>query len=175
MFFSLSFNDIEIGLFIFLGSVCVGILYLILNLISEILSGINKKKWISNVSYSTLVRETIHYTNDILYQKGIKYFPTYKVSYYRHKKRMGVLNGSEIVIYCKNHNNVPEFVDTILHEVGHFIQICTDTQAFNPTSSPTKNGMVDNSLEKEACQFAEKWLDHCMDYLLDRKIIKKGR
>lgn len=175
MSFSLTFNDIEIGLFIFLGSVCVGILYLLLNLISEILSGINKKKWISNVSCSTLVKETVHFTNDILYQKGIRYFPRYRVSYYHNKKHMGVLNGSEIVIYIKNHTNVPDIVDTVLHEIAQNIQKCLDPQAFNRISSPNKDGMVDNSLEKEACQFAEKWLDHCMDYLLDRKIIRKGR
>lgn len=175
MFFSVSFNDIKIGLIISLISACVGILYLVLNLISRILTGINKRNWISNVSYSTLVKETVHFTNDILYQKGIRYFPRYRVSYYHHKKHMGVLNGSEIVIYIKNHTNVPDIVDTVLHEIAHYIQKCMDPQAFNRASRPNKNGMIDNSLEKEACQFAEKWLDHCMDYLLDRKIIRKGR
>jgi hypothetical protein len=174
MFFSVSFNDIEIGLIISLISVCVGILFLLLNLISGILSGINKRKWKSNVSYYTLVKETVQFTNDILYQKGIKYFPRYRISHYHHKKHMGVLNGSEIVIYIKNHINVPDIVDTVLHEIAHYIQKCLNPQAFNRASSPKKNGMVDNSLEKEACQFAEKWLEQCMDYLLDRKIIRKG-
>ena len=175
MSFSFTFNDIEIGLYIFLGSVCVGILYLLLNLLTGILSVIITRKWISNVSYSTLIKETVHFTNDILYQKGIRYFPRYRVSYYHHKKHMGVLNGSEIVIYIKNHTNVPDIVDTVLHEIAHYIQKCTVPQAFNRASNPNKNGMLDNSLEKEACQFAEEWLDHCMDYLLDRKIIRMGR
>lgn len=173
MFSSVSFNESEIGLIISLISGCVGILYLLLNLASEILSSINKRKWISNVSYSTLVKETIFYTNHILHQQGIKYFPIYKVSYYRHKKYMGVLNGSEIVIYCKNHDTVPELVDTILHEVAHYIQKCTDPQTFNQNSHTTKNGNPDNSLEKEACKFAEIWVGPCMYYLLKRNIIRK--
>jgi len=88
---------------------------------------------------------------------------------------MGILKGSEIVIYCKNHDNIPELIDTVLHEVAHYIQACSDPQAFNRNNTFKKDGNLDNSLENEACQFAEKWAGPCMNYLLERKIIGKAR
>ena len=88
---------------------------------------------------------------------------------------MGILKGSEIVVYCKNHNNIHELVDTVLHEVAHYVQKCTDPQAFSRTNIATKDGKVDNSLEKEACLFAEEWVGPCMNYLLGREVIRKAR
>jgi Zn-dependent peptidase ImmA (M78 family) len=175
MFHSLTFSDVEFLLFVSLGLISTGILLFLYNILSQIISNANKATWITNVPISTLIMEVILFTNDLLYRKGIRYFPKFKVSYYRHKKNMGVLKGSEIIVYCKNHDNIPELVDTVLHEVAHYVQKCTDPQAFNRTNSTTKGGRVDNSLEKEACQFAEEWVGPCMNYLLKREIIRKTR
>jgi len=156
---------------------CLGllILYLIIDLIGDIKSLIFKNKWIVNVSSTRLVKEILLFTNDILWDNGIKDFPHYKVSYYRHKKYLGYYSNSTIVIYINNHKDPDSIVNTILHEISHFIQDLTDKEKYDKYEVYARRfGYVLNPLELECHLFAHKWSGACMDHLHLLGIISKA-
>lgn len=151
---------------------------LIFELIDNIVSYIDKKAnphqdWIRNSPYTTIVNECILYTNDILYRKGIKFFPTSKIYYYKHKKYFGVFD-DEVKIYTKNHNNVIELVDTVLHETCHFVQSLTDSDYKDYQTYTKQHGAWDNPFEVEAREFAEENLSGCLLYLEEKGLVIWG-
>ncbi len=128
--------------------------------------------WKKNAPYTEVVRETIHYTNSILYKNGIKYFPKFEIHYRNHKKFDGFFNG-EIKIYLKNHSDIPTLVTTALHEVAHYLQAETDTNFKNYDYYTNTIGYWDNPFEKSARKFAREHLDSCLRYLEQKNLIER--
>lgn len=157
--------------------ICIGliILYLLIDLIGDIKSLIFKNKWTINVSSTRLVSEIVLFTNDILWDNGIKNFPHCKVSYYRHKKYLGYYSNSTIVIFINNHKDPDSIVNTILHEISHFIKDLTDKEKFDKYEVYARRfGYILNPLELECHLFAHKWSGACMDHLHLLGIISKA-
>ncbi len=174
MFSSLILIDVmDIGIYIFLISIGVGILYFLINLVLYLKSVLFNTTWISNVSNRQLIQEVIWYCNDILYSKGIKHFPPFKISYYRHSKYLGVFNNKEIIIYIKNATDTISIVSITLHEVNHYIQHKTNTKEYSKYEYYSlKLGYDENPLEKECRQFADKWTQPCLKHLLNKNVVK---
>jgi len=164
----------DIGIYILLISIGVGILYFLINLVLYLKSVLFKTTWVSNVSDRQLIQEIIWYCSDILYSKGIKHFPPFKISYYRHSKYLGVFNNKEIIIYVKNATDTVSIVRITLHEVNHYIQHKTNMMEYSKYEYYSlKFGYDENPLEKECKQFADKWTQQCLKHLLSKKIIDK--
>ncbi len=133
-----------------------------------------RKVWQSRVPYAQLVREIVFFTGPILSEKGIKHFPGIKICYYQHKKNMGVFYGSrnEVRVYLKNHTNIPELVDTVLHEVAHYIQNHTNSKEFKLYDKYTGTyGYYSNPLEVDSRRFAKKWTETCIAHLAKKNVI----
>jgi hypothetical protein len=164
----------DIGIWISLLSIGVGILYFLINLILYIRPAFFKTTWVSNVSNRQMIQEIILYCNDILYQKGIKHFPPFKISYYKHTKYLGVFNNKEIVIYIKNNPDIQTLNNSVLQEVNHFIQSQTDTKEYLKYEVYTKAlGYYKNPIEIECRHFAIKWSKSCLRHLHTKNIIRK--
>lgn len=164
----------DIGICTFLISFGVGILYFLVNLILYLKTVIFKTTWVSNVSNKRLIQEIIWYCNDILYNKGIKHFPPFRISYYKHRSYLGVFNNKEIVIYIKNNPDIQILTNSVLHEVNHFIQCQTDIKEYLKYEAYTKTlGYNSNPLEIQCINFAEKWTTPCLGHLRLKKIIRK--
>lgn len=147
--------------------------YLAVDIVSDIVAHFRKKVWVANVGYSKLVHETILFTNDILYQKGIKHFPSFKISYYPHKKFFGVYNDSNIIIYVKNATDAVSIVRITLHEVCHYIQHQSNMKEYSKYEYYSlKFGYDENPLEKECREFADKWTQPCLKHLLNKNVVK---
>jgi hypothetical protein len=143
----------------------------------SLLSFFVKKQWKTNVSYTKLVKEIIHYTGTILLENKVKYYPTFDIKYYKSKKYMGIYYGSNdhISIYLKSHEDIPSIVDTVLHEVCHHIQNKSRNKEFKLYNSYSNSfGYRDNPLEVDSRAFAAKWTLHCLDYLESRNIISNN-
>ncbi|MFM7710828.1 MAG: hypothetical protein ACKO5C_07920 [Ferruginibacter sp.] len=77
-----------------------------------------------------------------------------------------------IYIYLKNNNSVVELVNTVLHELGHYVQSKTDPDWFSNYDDYTEAfGYYNNPLEIDSRSFAEEWTTPCLFYLRDQKII----
>lgn len=162
----------DIGISICLISIGVGILYFLVNLVLCLKSVLFKITWVSTVSNKQMIQEIIWYCNDILYNKGIKYFPLFRISYYRHRSYLGVFKNKEIVIYIKNNPNIQTLTNSVLHEVNHFVQSQTDTKEYLKYEVYSKTlGYDKNPLEIECCHFADKWLKPCLRHLDNKNII----
>lgn len=136
----------------------------------------NSTEWKKTVSYTVLVQEIILFTGAILASKNIKHFPTFKICYCKHKKYMGLFHGhnSNITIYLKSHENIPTLVDTVLHEVAHYIQQKTDAQQFKRYDEYTKSvGYYDNPMEIDSRSFAKENMAACLRHLALKKQIRK--
>jgi len=134
----------------------------------------DKDPYVSLVPSTKLIQEIIWFTNDILYEKNIKHFPEFTVSYHKHKKYNGVLKNSRIVIYINNHNTTRDIVNSVCHEVGHFIQLKTQRDDFYLYDNYTKKfGYWNNPLERASRKFASSLEDDCLKHLLTKKIIKQ--
>lgn len=159
--------DILVGLIF---GLCV---YLLVDLILDILSSFKKKEWIANVRNKELIQETIWFTNDILYHKKINWFPTFTISYYKHKRFAGVYNGNKITIYIKNATDAVSIVRITLHEVNHYIQHHTNMKEYLKYEYYSEiYGYDDNPLEIECRQFADKWTHPCLKHLLSKNVVK---
>ena len=167
-------DNMYIGICICLISMGVGILYFLVNLVLCLKSVLFKTTWVSTVSNRQMIQEIIWYCNDILYNKGIKYFPPFRISYYRHRSYLGVFNNREIVIYIKNNSNIQTLTNSVLHEVNHFVQSQTDTKEYLKYEVYTKTlGYNSNPLEIQCIKFAEKWTTPCLEHLKSKNIIRK--
>ncbi|MCJ7447738.1 MAG: hypothetical protein MUO72_08595 [Bacteroidales bacterium] len=164
----------SIGIIISLASIGVGILYLLINLTSDIISRRNKRTWISTVPKTRLIQEIIWFSNDLLYQKQIKYFPTIKISYYKHKRYLGLFDNKKIVIYIKNNIDIQTIVHTTLHELQHYVQSQSNLVDYKRYEAYSKSlGYDNNPLEVECREFANKWLEPCMTFLQSKGVITK--
>ena len=129
------------------------------------------KTYVSNVPNTKLVNEVILFTNVILQKKGIKRFPTFRIQYYKHKKWSGYFN-NEIVVYLKNHDDIPSLTNTVLHEVGHYIQSKTQQKEFKKYEEYTETlGYFNNPFEVDARNFASKWQKECITHLINKGVI----
>ena len=147
--------------------------YLLADIVSAIVAHFRKKIWVSNVRNTELVRETIRFTNDILYQKKIKHFPSFEISYYKHKRFLGVYNGSKIRIYVKNSTNAVDIVGITLHEVCHYIQHQTNIKEYSKYEYYSLQfGYDDNPLEKECRAFEKVWLQQCLQHLKSKHVLR---
>ena len=166
--------DILLKILIYTGAgiVATVILSIIVEVVNIIINHLDGKRWVSQVPYTKLVGETIRYTNNILYEKKITQFPSFTIRYYRHKKFAGVFNG-QVVVYLKSNRDIPVLVNTVLHEVMHYIQSKTDKQYKRYGEYTTTFGYWNNPLEKEARDFADKYCEQCLIYLESKKLIKK--
>lgn len=134
----------------------------------------DKESYTRLVPYTSLVEEIIGYTNNILSERKIKYFPGYQIRYYRNKKYAGCFDG-RVVIFLKSNNDIKDLVVTTLHEVAHYIQSQTDKQYRIYDTLTDSYGYWNNPLEVQARKFASEHCASCLKYLESKGIIKKGR
>lgn len=146
-----------------------------IDLACEFLDGEHRRDlcWVQNAPVTTIVNEAILSCNDILYNLDIDHFPSYRIYYYKHQKYFGVFDG-EVVIYTKNHQNVVELIDTVLHEVKHFIQSEVDDDFKNYETYTKQYGIWDNPFEVDARQFAKENLNECLLYLEGKGLVIRG-
>lgn len=161
--------SVEISLPLILGL----FFYMLVSIVFDIISNFRKKDWISNVGYRELIQETIWFTNDILYDKKINKFPVFTISYYKHKKFLGVYNDQKIIIYVKNTTDIVSIVGITLHEVNHYIQHKTNMKEYSKYEYYSlKFGYDENPLEQECRKFADKWTQPCLKHLLKKNVVK---
>lgn len=111
--------------------------------------------------------------NNILYDKKIKKFPTFTISYYQHKRFAGVYDGDKIKIYIKNTSDVESVVRITLHETCHYIQHKTNMGEYSKYEYySVQFGYDENPLEKESYEFADKWTQPCLKHLLKKNVVK---
>lgn len=155
-----------------------GFILLLLILLYETLiePWLNKKRrhCILLTSKAQLIRSVIHFTGPILEQNNITHYPTLKIYYHKHKKWAGCFSSEHLMIcvYLKNNNSIVEIVNTVLHEMAHYVQYQTDPDWFSNYDDYTATyGYYNNPLEIDSRSFAEKWTDDCLDYLRENDII----
>jgi hypothetical protein len=154
------------------GILAIWIMEIIIEAIRAVVRHLDGQRWVKQVPYTQLVEETIRYTNNILYEKKITHFPRFIIHYYRHKKYAGQFDG-KVIVYLKSNPDIPVLVNTVLHEVMHYIQSKTDKQ-FKLYGQYTRSyGYRNNPLEIEARAFAEKHCKPCLKYLESKQLIKK--
>ena len=150
-------------------------IYFLSSLISDIKSFFNYRRCISTVSTNRLVQEIILFTNDILVENGITYFPPYKISYHPHKKFLGTFDDTQILIYIKNIHDIKTLIFVLMHEIQHFIQSQVNVAEYAKYERHSQRwGYVLNPLEIQSNLFAYKWLNPCLKHLKSKKIIKNG-
>lgn len=141
--------------------------------ISEIKGFGRNTSYYRTTSYSRLVQEAINFTQPILKENRIKRLPSYRISYYQHKKFMGIYNG-EIVIYVNTAKDIPSLVDTVLHEVMHYIQAQTNKQYRLYDEYTRSYGYHRNPFEVECRAFAAQHTAKCIEHLAAKNIIKQA-
>ena len=118
-------------------------------------------------------KETILFTNDILVGKKIKHFPSYRIRYYGHKRYSGVFDGT-ITVYLGSNNSIPELVDTVLHEVQHYVQSQTDRHYKYYDQYTAEKGYWNNPFEVVCREFAAQHRNACLRYLESKKLIARA-
>jgi Zn-dependent peptidase ImmA (M78 family) len=131
------------------------------------------KKWKPMVSDTKLIQETIVFTGPILREKGVRLYPTFRISNYKHKKFKAYYQDSKIVIYITNNNDIPELVETVLHEVCHHIQFRSHLyKNWRPYEYYNDKGWGrNNPYESEAREFAYEWIEPCIKHLVEKGLI----
>jgi len=129
-------------------------------------------EWKTNVPYTRLISEIIHFTGPLLSNKNIKKYPTFKIYYYKHRKFAGFYN-SIVVIYLKSNPNIPTLVNTVLHEIMHYTQSQTDKQYKRYDEFTNTYGYWENPFEKQARAWAAQNSDACIKYLASKQLIVK--
>lgn len=166
-------------LFFILLIICVWLtLKLLFNIIDNVTDYLIKKysndqKWTLKVPYTTVIQESIYFTNNILYAKGIKHFPKFQISYYKHKRFQGHYNNDVITIFKKKNKTICDVVEITLHEVAHYIQNHTDDRYKEYETYSSKVGYENNPLEVEARDFASQHLNDCLIYLEEKGMVKR--
>lgn len=101
----------------------------------------------------------------------------FTISYYRHKRLMGIFFSStrQINIYVNNHADIKQIIDTVLHEVVHYKQYRLNPRSFNSTYSKLlqSNGYDNHPMEIEARKVAAACIDRCLDYLIVNGLVRK--
>jgi hypothetical protein len=130
------------------------------------------RAWKTNVPYTRLVAEIIRYTGFFLAEKRIRMFPPFKLYYKRHKKYARQFDG-QVIIYLKSNPDIPALVNTVLHEVMHYVQQKTDKQIKRYGEFTDTFGYHNNPFEKESRSFAEKYEESCLKYLESKQLIRR--
>lgn len=170
----ISIDEMDVGVLISVVSAGIIILYFLVHGVLNIKLSLYKIEKVSNVSNRKLIQEIIWFTDDILKGKGISSFPAFKISFYKHKRYLGVYANSGITIYIKNHKDIRMLISTVLHEVGHHIQYETNRKEYIRYEEYSRIFSHDkNPLEIECCQFADKWLSSCITHLRMKNITRK--
>ena len=76
-----------------------------------------------------VVKEVIHFSRDILLQKGVETLPSYILSQ-EPSKYMGSFDGSLIIVYVNNQSSLKDLIETTLHEIAHYLQKHTSANEF---------------------------------------------
>jgi len=162
---SIEFTILVLGL--------VSVLVIILLPIEWFDKKLSLKKWKPMVSDTKLIQETIHFTGPILCEKGVRHYPTFQISRYKHKKFRGYYRDSKIVIYIKNFDDIPQLIETVLHEVCHHIQYRSKLYKHwkSYESYDRLWGNYNNPYESEARDFGAEWTEACIKHLEEKKII----
>ncbi|HPR13678.1 MAG TPA: hypothetical protein PLV06_14925 [Bacteroidales bacterium] len=155
------------------GMFFAGIIALLINVVISFIISLRQTRWVRLAPYTRIVSEAILYTNDILAEKKIKQFPGYRIRYYRHKKYAGVFDGT-VTVYMGSNPGISELVDTVLHEVQHYIQSQTDRQYKYYDKYTAERGYWDNPFEVECREFASRHRDACLRHLETKKLIKRA-
>ena len=150
--------------------IILAIIYFGLLFLAAIYFYLFEKKWIKKAPYTQIISETIIFTGNILREKKIKQYPCFKVCYYKHKKYNGVFNG-QVIVYSKNNPDIHILVDTVLHEVMHYIQSKTDKQFQRYSEYTNTFGYYNNPFEKESRAFAAEHRDECLKHLASKNLI----
>ena len=149
------------------------VIKLVTDAVTDIVNSRKCARWVKLAPYTRIVSEAILYTNDILAEKKIKRFPGYKIRYYRHKKYSGVFDGT-VTVYLGSNNSIPELVDTVLHEVQHYVQSQTDRHYKYYDQYTAEKGYWNNPFEVECREFAARHRDICLRHLESKKLIARA-
>lgn len=87
---------------------------------------------------------------------------------------MGWYNGNHNVvrIYVNNHNNIPDLVNTVLHEICHHIQNHDHNGHFRYYDDYQETyGYFNNPLEVDSRAFADRWTHECLVFLKNENVI----
>ena len=133
----------------------------------------NDQKWVINAPFTKVIQESVYFTNNILYTKGIKHFPKFQISYYHHKRFQGYYNNNVITIFKKKNKTISDAIEITLHEVAHFIQNHTDERYKEYETYSAAVGYDKNPLEVEAREFASQHLNDCLIYLEKKGLVKR--
>jgi Zn-dependent peptidase ImmA (M78 family) len=118
-----------------------------------------------------VVNEVIHFSKDILLQKGVETLPSYVLSQ-EPSKYMGSFDGSLIIVYVNNQSSLRDLVETSLHEIAHYLQKHTNANEFDKYDDYARElGYRKNPLELEAQRFARLWRRSCVEYLYAKGVI----
>jgi hypothetical protein len=102
-----------------------------------------------------------------------------KVSYYQHKKLMGVFYSHNclINIYINNHQDIRQIIDTVLHEVVHYKQYCRNPKNFNCTYTKQLQeiGYDKHPMEIEARRIAVEKTNTCLEYIVRVGLVEKKK
>lgn len=132
----------------------------------------DNSKWQISSPYTTIVQAIIDAMKPHLERKGINVLPDFEIRYYENKKRSGHFNGN-ICVYTKNHQTMEEFVNTVLHEIKHFIQFKTDPHYRYYDDYTQTYGYRNNPFEREARKFAKEHAKQCLIYLEQQSLISR--
>ena len=171
-------NQTEI--LIFIGVILITLLFLktLFKLVDQLTDYfINKitseQKWIENAPFSKIIQESIYFTKSILFNKEIKHFPKFQISYYYHNRFHGQYNNDVITIFKKKNKTISDAVEITLHEVAHYIQDHTDIRYKKYETYNAEVGYDNNPLEVEARKFASRHVDKCLLYLEAKSLVKR--
>ena len=131
------------------------------------------QKWKPVVSDTKMIQETILFFGPILREKGVRHYPTFKISYYHHPKFGGTYSNNKIVIYIKNNEDVIDLLLCLGHELAHHLQAHTNKQYSRYDEFTKAWGYYNNPFEYEARIFAHEWIEPCLKHLAEKGIIVK--
>ncbi len=132
------------------------------------------QKWKPMVSETKLIQETILFFGPILREKGVRHYPTFKISYYHHPKFGGTYSNNKIVIYIKNNEDVIDLLICLGHEICHHIQFRSQLyKNWKPYEYYSEKGWgyYNNPYESEAREFANEWIEPCIKHLVEKGLI----
>lgn len=135
----------------------------------------NNKKYKIYCNYNVLSEQIV--------QWGIKNIPEVTgnqhvkltVSIDEEKKRMASFCPvkKEIIIYIKNHDNVIEIIDSLLHEITHYKQFHRSPRGNYKSylKLMKEYGYKKHPMEIEAVKTAKKYTKGCLNYLIEKNYV----
>lgn len=165
-----------------LNIIIAGFILLLIILVYEAIHAPEQKikkttKWMLLTSKAQLIRSVISFTGPILAEQHIDRFPSLKIYYHSHTQWAGYFceNNDMIYIYVRNNHSVDELVNTVLHELAHYIQCQTNPHWFsNYDYYQQAYGYHQNPLEVDSRLFAQKWMKPCLRFLQENNFIAQA-